>query len=199
MSNVDAKLAAVDRADARIKKLRESRVGLSADDYAGLFEKIYEMELRKIPTTKPPAVQTPSEQATLALSPNTLLLVAHGAEQGGLTTEEGRAFTLHNIAQLLGAKSNVIHNVINTACYGGKCTPEDFQAAFPNVTNVQSADPTVRNIGSITGLAEGKYFATNTTPGIWKRYGTNWFPELPDYTKLPGPVDAADEPKKENE
>lgn len=185
----EANTAAIERTLARVKAVIASGgdYGDSGEGSVGrLFENIHEQELQAMPKWR--GKPTPTETTGLRLNPNTLLLVAHGAKTGGLQTEGGQSFTLHNVAQILGRRSNDIHNIINVACYGGKCSPEDYQAAFPNVTNIQSADPTTINEFSIKDLKEGRYFATNTTPGIWKRYGTNWMPQLPDYTKLPPPV-----------
>ncbi len=191
----DRTQGAIDRAKERAKAIFASRGDIGEAGGAELWQNLYQDELRNAPPIKRSNTPTATEDMGLALSPNTLLLVAHGGSTGGFSTEGGQDFTLHNVAQLLGAKSNLVHNVINTACYGGKCTPQDFQKHFPNVTNVHNADFSMPNLISIGRLGQGDYFATNTTPGIWKRYGTNWVPQLPDYTKLPPPPtgDTSDE------
>lgn len=176
----DARLAAIERAKERVHEVFKNRGDIGEAGGAELFKNIYEDELRNAPPLSKPNA---TDKIGLQLNPNTLLIVAHGAKTGGLGTHGGQDFTLHNIAQLLGPKSNLVHNVINVACYGGKCNPADYQSVFPNVTNVRSADFTMPNTLSINALQAGDYFATNTTPGIWKRYGTNWMPQLPDYTK----------------
>ncbi len=173
MNVVNAKLAAADRAGIRVKEMLAKGDAAKMDAHQ-LFETAYQEELKNAPRLTRDITPTPTEQTEMSLQPNTLLIVAHGAPTGGFSSEGGQPFTLHNIAQVLGPRSNEVRNVINTACYGGKCSPADFQAAFPNVTNVQSADPTQRNIISINALAGGRYFATNTVPGMWQRVGTNW-------------------------
>jgi len=166
---------AIDRAHARLK----TAIALGEVETSGipgLWKTMLDNELSSTPKAPPikPA-PTMTEQTFGKLAPNTLLIISHGKERGGLQTEGGQDFQMNNISQVLGAASNQVYNVINTACYGGKCLPADYQSAFPNVTNVQHADLNVKNTISIARLASGDFFYTNTVPGLWTRHGTNWF------------------------
>lgn len=172
----DWERAAIDRAHQRMTEFIESGGKLPEGGIPEFWQALLADERLRVPKPQPskPA-PTQTEKTLTKLDPNTLLIVSHGAETGGLSTEGGLDFQLHNVAQALGSYSNAIRNVINVACYGGKCMPEQYQAAFPNVTNVQHADLNVKNTISIQRLAEGQYFWTNTVPGVWRQHGTNWY------------------------
>lgn len=141
-----------------------------------LFKLVMEKELPEIRRKRmaSPSTYPTSEKTVGDLLPNTLLLIGHGAKTGGLYTEEGHKFTLGNVAALLGQSSNSINNVINAACYGAGCKKEDYQGAFPNVTNIVQGETTKANVISLDRIAGKEYFYTNVTPTVWTKYGTNW-------------------------
>ncbi len=112
-----------------------------------------------------------------ALPENSLLIVSHGARSGGLYSESGHKFTLHNIAQVLGQDTNSINTVINAACYGGRCEPKDYQASFPNVNDVRYGNTNMSNTISVPGLEKGEYFGTGVIPNYWQNIGGNWIQE----------------------
>jgi hypothetical protein len=136
------------------------------------FEKQFQISKQKIISRRKPATYT--EQTISNIPENTLLLVSHGAKTGGLFTDDSIGFTLQNVAKVLGPSSNSVNNMINLACYGGLQSPNDFQSAFPNATNVVQGEPTKPNIISLDRIANKEYFWTNVTPNVWRRTGTNW-------------------------
>lgn len=119
-------------------------------------------------------------QTLTNLPEGTFLLSAHGytnstaVTNGGLMTEWDHEFSLHNVAQLLGVRSNDVRNFINTACYGGMCNPEDYEAAFPNVTNIFSTASTNENAVSIRGDSEGKFFDEGVGTSRWIKENGKW-------------------------
>lgn len=141
-------------------------------DGEGLFKNIYAQELAALGSNLP--TPTLTEQSLERISPGTLLLISHGSPTGGLVSEGGLPFTLHNVAQLLGPTSNEVRNVINTACYGGGLCPENYKDVFPNVTNIQHTALDRLNIQSLDMVAKGDFFHTNAVPGTWELAGTNW-------------------------
>jgi len=142
-------------------------------DSSDLWDNLLKEEDEKAQLSGNPLL-TNTQSTLLRLEPNTLLIIAHGQEKGGLISEGGQPFTLNNIAQMLGSKSNDVRNVINTACYGGGYCPSDYQSVFPNVTNIQQTGTADKNTISLERMASGNYFFTNTVPGMWNRIGTNW-------------------------
>lgn len=115
-----------------------------------------------------------TDQTFARIPERTLLIVSHGAEKGGLYTDNSHEFTLHNVAQILGQGSNDVTRIINAACYGGKCGPAKYSESFPNVTNVVHGDPAVPNTISLEDQASGKFFGGKSTPVQWERVGQQW-------------------------
>ncbi len=160
-------------AKSRYDAIRATGEDWGEGDVSDLWDRILQEEDAKAQLSGNPLMTT-TQSTLLRLEPNTLLILAHGQEQGGLLSEGGQPFTLNNIAQMLGARSNDVRNVINTACYGGAYCPADYQAVFPNVTNISQTGRNDKNVTSLERMASGSYFFTNTIPGVWNRIGTNW-------------------------
>lgn len=154
-------------------------------DYKGLLRRLYDEEYARV-TGLPIAERVRSATAkTLATMPeNTFMLIVHGKESGGFTTEWEHEFTLQNAAQLLGSRSNVVRNFVNTACYGGKCNPEDYSAAFPNLTNVVATASTNINVMSIENTAEGFPFGAGVGVSKWTRTDDGQWMDAKDESSL---------------
>lgn len=142
-----------------------SRVELARQFYNEELAKVDPVYRQKL-TPKP----TSTQEALANIDPDTLILISHGASTGGLYSEGGQRFTLGNLAKVLGPERAArIKRVHNLACYGGQCSPGEFEEAFPNVEQVEQSDPRAINIVSIGTVGRGEYFATNTAPGLWQR------------------------------
>lgn len=171
----DEESKAVERAKKRMNKLMEGR-HFSMEELTGgavgkIWQDTYDDELKQMTVPKITPKPTMTEQTMQQLAPNTLLLIAHGDREGGLYSEGGQKFTIENLAKVLGPeRSASIKRVKNLACYGGLCAPEEFGAAFPAVEEVEQSDPTANNIVSLQTSADGHYYATNTVPGLWKKF-----------------------------
>ncbi len=153
---------------------------LWSEDYPEIASEILEDQIAKLAVERLGPEPAPEEggKSTLQIlrnvPSNSLLLISHGAEVGGLYTDQSHKFSLSNIASILGPGSNMVHNVINAACYGGQCTPEEFRAVFPNVTNLTQTPRDMLNRFSIERLRNSDFFWTDVTPNVWWRHGTNW-------------------------
>lgn len=140
-----------------------------------------------------PAVERDtSTRNTLALLPeNTFLLASHGSREGGLSDDFGHEFTLNNVAQLLGSRSNLVQNFFNGACWGGKCEPEQYSAAFPNIVNIVSTAHTNVNWMSIAAQERGNIWRGDVGTSRWIKRDGQWVPSPSD---APDDIDWGGEP-----
>lgn len=143
----------------------------------GKWQSFYDAALPKfLAQAKTNTIAKPNatEQMLGTLPENSLMIVSHGSKSGGLYTEEGHKFTLHNIAQILGENTNNISSIINAACYGGRCEPKDYQQYFPNVNDVQYGETNKVNTLSIPSLERGEVFGPGVIPNRYQNIGGQW-------------------------
>lgn len=145
-------------------------------DY-GKWQTFYDAALSKV-RAQSKANFSPSPSSTekmlQTLPENSLMIISHGAKSGGLYSDDGHKFTLHNIAQILGENTNNISSIINAACYGGRCEPSDYQKHFPNVNDVQYGETNKVNTLSIPNLERGEIFGSGVIPNRWQNIGGQW-------------------------
>lgn len=163
---IQADAAAAIEAANQTQKLWENKINSGSSrtfdksafnqDYTNILNRI---NARRTPHTPPIRDMRNATDETLSRIPeNSLMLVSHGNEAGELSTETGFRFTLNNVSKIIGPESRNIHNMLNLACYGGKQCAQDYQAAFPNITNVVAASPANENTISVLNLRRGRFF-----------------------------------------
>lgn len=150
------------------------------------YELIYDAEMEKAlkeERAKIPQIEkkTTTQKIFDNLPQNTLLLISHGAEKGGLYTDDSMEFTLNNVSKILGNDCSNVNNLYNLSCYSGQQLPVHFGSAFPMATNVVQGQTNLPNTLSINNIQLGKYFE-GTTPSRWIKNGTNW--EQRPYTPM---------------
>lgn len=173
-----------DRAHAAVKNRMAIIDRVSAPDWSSpsivdergaMYKRFLDEELVKVRAENERLkAKLPSHQAKFRMlsnmPENSLLLIAHGREKGGLVTDWDHEFTLQNVAKIMGQNSNAVQNVYNAACYGGKCETKDYESAFPNVTNVHHAAFTNPNIISLGAMKSGQFFGTGTNVVNWEKW-----------------------------
>ena len=107
--------------------------------------------------TQPPKKYV--ESVMEKLPPGSLFIDAHGSQDKPkkMITDWGHEFTMSNLAKVIGDVSG-ISNIVNAACYGSGCGPEDYEAAFPKAAKIRHTNTNYSNITSMNDNMSGVFF-----------------------------------------
>ena len=163
---------AVEIADEEVEKAKQGFDWSSGHlDTASIWKRKYD-EVKPGLMDAPQLYKSSYDKTAELLPENTLVLEAHGSESGGLYTEWGHEFTLQNVGALLGERTNSINTIVNRACFGGKCKPQDWEGVFPNVGRIYQTEDTVENTIGIDDVT--KFFGGDAVGTNWIKTNGEW-------------------------